>query len=109
MTELTATHCLFFTGLVEIVELLIGAGASLESRDSQGKTALLLAAEAGHVTTMSSLIQHGCQVNVKDNTYSQLTAAHITAQLGKANNMHSLQHVKHVQVAINSAQSGFIS
>ncbi len=78
-------YSLFTVGLTEIVDLLIGAGASVESRDSQGKTALLLAAEAGHVTTVSSLIQHGCQVNVKDNTYSQLTAVHITAQLGNYN------------------------
>jgi ankyrin repeat protein len=52
-------------GNKEIVELLIQAGANLNSQDLGGKTALYLAVEQNHVKITSLLIQAGANVNTQ--------------------------------------------
>lgn len=44
----------------------IGAGADLEARDKDARTALLLATRANHVTVARLLIKAGADVNAKD-------------------------------------------
>ena len=52
-------------------------GANVESRDNDGCTALMLAAENGHASTMRQLINdHGANVNaVDDNGWTAMTHA----------------------------------
>jgi len=47
----------------EIVEELLGAGASVNARSRDGETALFAAAFGGNATTVKELVQHGADVN----------------------------------------------
>lgn len=62
----------------EMVRLLVEAGACLEIRDASGRTPLDLAAEAGHISVVKTLIVHGIYLNSYNNT-------HHMAPLGIAN------------------------
>lgn len=53
-------------GDADAVARLIGIGAPLEARDSQGRTPLMLATRANHVEAARILIQSGADVNAKD-------------------------------------------
>ena len=65
-----------------MVEFFVQQGADLELGDKDGRTALLAATASGHAEVVEQLIRHGSSISPKDNTYSQLSAAHIAAQLG---------------------------
>jgi ankyrin repeat protein len=53
-------------GDVGVVRRLIDAGTQLETRDAQGRTALLLATHGNHVEVARTLIAAGADVNAKD-------------------------------------------
>lgn len=53
-------------GDADAVARLIGIGTSLESRDSAGRTALLLATHGNHIEAARILIEAGADVNAKD-------------------------------------------
>ena len=65
-----------------MVEFFVQQGANLELGDKDGRTALLAATASGHAAVVEELIRHGSSISPKDNTYSQLSAVHIAAQLG---------------------------
>ncbi|CAB5632243.1 ankyrin repeat domain-containing protein [Pseudomonas asiatica] len=46
---------------------LLAQGAQLESRDEQGRTALLVATHGNHIAAAKALIEAGANVNAKDN------------------------------------------
>jgi ankyrin repeat protein len=50
----------------EVLKLLIAAKADLNSRDSIGNTPLHLAACTNHVSTITELLQAGCDPTAKD-------------------------------------------
>ncbi|MGO4556773.1 ankyrin repeat domain-containing protein, partial [Stenotrophomonas sp. 2YAF22] len=53
-------------GDVEAVREALDAGADLEARDGQGRTALLLATHGNNVDAARELIEAGADVNAKD-------------------------------------------
>lgn len=54
-------------GHYDIVNMLLGAGASPNSADKEGRTALMTAAWKNHVKMLQLLIQRGADVNACDN------------------------------------------
>lgn len=50
----------------EIIKLLVTRGASLETRDSEGNTALIIAGRNGKVDVVELLVSMGADVNVRD-------------------------------------------
>ena len=69
-------------GLREMVEFFVQHGANLELGDKDGRSALLAATASGHAEIVDQLVRHGSNISAKDNTYSQLSAVHVAAQLG---------------------------
>jgi len=51
-------------GDVDIVRDLLSRGIDPNTRDRHGQTALMLAAQAGHLALVQLLIDHGCHLNV---------------------------------------------
>jgi ankyrin repeat protein len=51
----------------DVVELLIARGAPLDNTDNRGRTALMIAAERGHVTIVDLLLRRGANPTLKDN------------------------------------------
>ena len=51
---------------VEVVELLLGAGAPIDATDNRGRTALMIAAELGHATIVQVLLDRGADRTVAD-------------------------------------------
>jgi ankyrin repeat protein len=49
-----------------LVRRLVAGGADLESRDAQGRTALLLATRSNHVSIAIALVEAGADVNARD-------------------------------------------
>jgi HEAT repeat protein len=50
----------------ETLQVLIGAGADVNARNRQGRSALMLAARAGHTKIVGSLVAAGADVRAKD-------------------------------------------
>jgi hypothetical protein len=50
------------------VQELLGKGASLESKDKNGRTALMLAAQHGHAATVRVLLEKGADASARDRT-----------------------------------------
>ncbi len=59
-------------GNVEIAQLLIERGADVNIKNSEGRTALMYAAERNHIDYMNLLLKEGAEVNVQD--YQGMTA-----------------------------------
>ena len=79
----TALMWAAFNGFGEKVKLLLGAGADVEFRDNQGRTALLLAYR-GNRNAVEVLIEAGADPNAKDETGSTaLMAAALGVDSGK--------------------------
>ena len=53
-------------GDVGVVRLILGAGADVNCRDSEGATLLMLAAHAGNLALVQTLIKAGADVNASD-------------------------------------------
>lgn len=51
---------------VTVTQLLLESGASLESRDQDGETPLMVAADHGQTDTFNLLLQRGAKINVRD-------------------------------------------
>lgn len=54
-------------GNVERVQTLLGQGAKVNARDTQGRSALLAATRTNHIEVARVLIQNGADVNLQDN------------------------------------------
>jgi ankyrin repeat protein len=54
------------SGHLQIVQILIEAGATLDAQDKYGETALMTAAESGWDAVVALLARHGADVNIKD-------------------------------------------
>ncbi|KID63049.1 Ankyrin repeat-containing domain protein, partial [Metarhizium brunneum ARSEF 3297] len=64
----------------ELLKLLLGFGADPNARDATGSTALVLAAEAGHIKALRALLDHNADPNVGNTR--ETTALHLAAQSG---------------------------
>lgn len=69
--SLTSAAALFYAseaGHVDCVDLLLekGADTSILSRDAKELSALMIAARRNHTQVINSLINHGCDVNLKN-------------------------------------------
>lgn len=57
-------------GRVEVVRLLLSAGADVNVQDADGSTALMCAAEHGHTTIVKLLLaQTDIDLDLRDNVY----------------------------------------
>jgi ankyrin repeat protein len=52
----------------DLLSLLIDHGAKLDEQDNRGRSALMIAAQLGHVTAAEVLIKHGASRALKDNS-----------------------------------------
>jgi ankyrin repeat protein len=52
-------------GKTDTVKALIEAGADVNAKDRQGKTALVVASEKGHLDSVKILLDNGADVNAK--------------------------------------------
>lgn len=69
-------------GDLAVVEQLLEGGASPDTRDSSGVTALMYAAEAGHTPVIRHLLQKGANPNLRDSSYG-MTALMVAAAEGR--------------------------
>ena len=65
---------------VEVVELLLGAGASIDAVDNRGRTALMIAAELGHDAIVELLLDRGADRRIADKSGKR--AADLAATAG---------------------------
>ena len=84
----TPLHIASRCGYMEIVELLITAGASVDVPDELGETALFRSVEGGHLSIMKLLLDSGADVRVKNK--AGLTALHLAACFGRMKMFDSL-------------------
>jgi ankyrin repeat protein len=67
---------------VQVINLLLRAGADLNSQDKEGQTALALAASEGALDVVKGLLQAGVDVSIKDkNGKTPLARAYRSGQL----------------------------
>ena len=52
----------------EVAELLLNSGASVDQIDNEGRTSLMKAVRAGHISTVRYLISKGADVNRSTNS-----------------------------------------
>jgi ankyrin repeat protein len=65
----------------EVVKLLLEKGAKIEAKDSEGRTALFIAANRGNTDVVKLLLEKGANIDVK-NTVTGETALHMAAVRG---------------------------
>jgi ankyrin repeat protein len=63
----TALQMAAFNGHDDVITVLLGAGAEVNSRDAGGRTALMKATFNGHLSTVQLLVSKGADVNAKNN------------------------------------------
>ena len=78
--ERTALHAAARNGHLEIVQYLVGQGASVSSTDAAGATPLHAAVESGNLEIVRLLVSKGANVNAKDS--SGETPLHYAASYG---------------------------
>ncbi len=62
-------------GKVDLVELLLGNGASVNLQDSEGSTALMCAVEHGSLNIVKLLLTRPeCDVNIADNVNKMISS-----------------------------------
>jgi ankyrin repeat protein len=69
---------------MEAVEILIRAGADLETRASEKQTALFMAAARGKWDAVTKLAEAGADVHFRDDVYSGMTTLLLAAQDGQS-------------------------
>lgn len=67
LAEGCTSHDHLMQSRVQLVELLIAKGAEVNHRDSDGRTALMYAAENGDTQAVNALLRNGALVNLADN------------------------------------------
>lgn len=65
--ELLALHSAASEGKIEALQLLFKVGTDLNSQDSFGQTALMIAAQQRQPLFVQTLLQMGAEIDVKDN------------------------------------------
>ena len=73
-----------WTGNVEMVRMLLAAGANIEGRNKKGSTPLILAAMKGRTTVLRELIQAGADLHAKTNSTNDNTYGGVTALMAAA-------------------------
>ena len=58
-------------GYMDVVQVLIEAGANVEQHNENGHTPLMEAASAGHVSVASILLQAGAGINTHSNEFKE--------------------------------------
>lgn len=53
-------------GHIEVVEILIDAGADIDLQNQRGRTALMFASSRGHLDILKLLVSKGADINLKD-------------------------------------------
>ena len=76
-----------------LMEVLLGAGASVDDTDLEGRTALHVASFYGHVEVVRLLLEHGAQLNTATST-SRSTPLHLAALSG------------HIEVVVELLKAG---
>lgn len=66
MGETALSRASGYNANIKTVQLLLGAGANVNSRDQSGRTPLVNAALANKADVVNLLLKHGAQANVKD-------------------------------------------
>eukprot|EP01124_Arcella_intermedia_P021051 TRINITY_DN2878_c0_g1_i2.p1 TRINITY_DN2878_c0_g1~~TRINITY_DN2878_c0_g1_i2.p1 ORF type:complete len:866 (-),score=256.85 TRINITY_DN2878_c0_g1_i2:93-2690(-) len=79
----TPLHILCADNDLELLKVLVEAGANVNLADGDGVTPLLLLAQVGDVTTVEYLIRAGAEVNKSD--FLGNIPLHVTASLGNVN------------------------
>jgi len=65
--EACTRHDNLIQSRVQLIELLIAKGATVNHRDDDGRTALMYAAENGDTQAVNVLLRNGASVNLADN------------------------------------------
>jgi ankyrin repeat protein len=74
---ISALHCAAAEGHLDVMQLLLAAGAAVNVQDQRyRRTPVFLASEAGRVDMVSELIHHGAKLNVIDK-YGCCALAHV--------------------------------
>lgn len=94
-------------GHVEVVQVLLDAGATVDISNPQRETGLHLAASIGYVDLVRLLLEHGANASLQ--TAAGLTAADLAASLGHDSIVDRLGHRSVVGVGGNGADAGAVS
>ena len=79
------------------------SGALIKQRDSQGMTALHIAAKHGSLKCLRILCENGCDINAQDNLGQ--TAAHYSAMHDHIDTFEYLVTIKHIDLLISNHSS----
>ena len=102
---LTALHCAVKEGLRAVVEVLIDAGADIETKDTQGFSPLHTASIFGKLGTVNVLIEAGADVRATDNEGQ--TCLMLASGVGHIDTVRYLVSLKDVEVNHHEHNSGF--
>jgi ankyrin repeat protein len=83
-TDATPLVIASFRGNIAVVEMLLAAGADVNSADRSGFTPLIGAAQFGHATLIPILVEAGADLEALSITDNQKAALHFAAKNGHA-------------------------
>jgi ankyrin repeat protein len=83
-TDATPLVIASFRGNIAVVEMLLAAGADVNSADRSGFTPLIGAAQFGHATLIPILVEAGADLEALSITENQKAALHFAAKNGHA-------------------------
>jgi ankyrin repeat protein len=79
--QTTGVHLAAYFGLKEAVKLLLADSVDPDSKNTEGQTPLLWAAENGHEAVVRQLLEHKADINAKTNN-NRWTALYVAAESG---------------------------
>lgn len=79
--DCTPLHVAALEGHARCLSILLDAGADMESRDQDGKTALLVAAEHGRWGSVELLLHRGAVVDAQSTVRSRADSSALGSQL----------------------------